>query len=672
MTVESNDTVERYLISGTGPYAYSFRIFSESDLVVHADTGEIDPTLLSLTTHYTVDGVDDANGGTVTLTSEAAALYASDFIDIRSSINETQPTSIRNLGRFLPEIHEDALDRLSRQIQDISRRVDRKFGYPDNTTLAGEMTLRSAWAERWLYVNANGEIEPATAISPQALTQSIIGALLFPITPQEAAAGCTAANTNRIVSVSNAFRYGVTGDGVTNDQAAFQRCFLANDRLTVFVPRGTYVIGASLAVYNQNITSDSKEYVTFKPSGNFECFVNSGNEFITGSIRRCTIMYNSGVQPTSSVGNDRKIGVYWTPVNGRSPNFFELEDIEVRGAWWAHYDDSGSYACNVSRFFMRDSQNGFYKANGTTFTLNQVIGLNCNKGFLLNNNDDFVLNACANDGAVITAGGCANEFISCVSFSIVGFDSESNTVGGDSSTLFSFLDCAGTFMGASGHVNAFSEDAGFTSLIKCDDSNMLISGHRARRSSGLTELTMAGNGTYYQVLAVNDSKITVIGSEFFNPTTVSGSPIYRSFHATGTSHIQVLGTQYDGTLGSNAYELKTEIGEFTATLTGINSVQTGTLRWRLNNRSVILQIPAISGSSDTTAATLTPALPAGIRPARTQRIPIFVTDNTTTAMGVLEVGTDGSLTLYPSPNGGNFTGSGTKGVPVCVAHCSLD
>lgn len=241
MTTETNDTVERYTISGTGPYVYSFRVFSESELTIHVDTGDLDPVSLTLTTHYTVSGVNDEDGGTITLTAATASEYAGDTLDIRSNTAEYQPTSIRNQGRFLPEIHEDALDRLNRQIQDISRRVDRKFGYPDNTQLDGSMSLRSSWANKWVYVNAGGEFEPATAINPQALSQSIIGELLYPQTEAESD-GTVVADW---YEPGNILRYGAV-DGQDSTAAIAAAIAQMNaGGADVYIPTGTWLSSTS-------------------------------------------------------------------------------------------------------------------------------------------------------------------------------------------------------------------------------------------------------------------------------------------------------------------------------------------------------------------------------------------------------------------------------------------
>lgn len=197
MTVETNDTVERYTISGTGPYSFSFRIFDEDELLVQVDGGDEDTIQLAINTHYTVSGVDDEDGGTITLTSAAATTYAGDTLDIRSNTAEYQPTSIRNQGSFLPTVHEDAFDRLSRQIQDLSRKVNAAVRYPDDETASGAAPKVDSRKGRYLFSNAvTGLFEWVTSIATTALSQSIFNQYLadsdqYKRTDAEIAAGVT-------------------------------------------------------------------------------------------------------------------------------------------------------------------------------------------------------------------------------------------------------------------------------------------------------------------------------------------------------------------------------------------------------------------------------------------------------------------------------------------------
>lgn len=112
-------------------------------------------------------------------------------------------------------------------------------------------------------------------------------------------------------------------------------------------------------------------------------------------------------------------------------------------------------------------------------------------------------------------------------------------------------------------------------------------------------------------------------------------------------------------------------GTFTGTLTGCTTSPTGTLRYTVSGAIVTLYIPAISATSNTTAATVTGA-PAAIFPARAQRVMAPIQDNTAKAAGLIQVETDGTLTLYPTVAAGSFTAGGTKGVELITVTYSLE
>lgn len=179
MTVNANDTVERFTVSGVGPYAYNFRIFAETDLrvaVCSTATPPV-PTLLTYLSDYTVDGANVATGGTVLLVSDVAATYDGYTLDIRSVTPNTQPTSIRNIGRFLPEVHENAFDCLERQVQDHARQLQACVRYPDNVLNDAAMTPLSAWQSKYLTVNDSGIVTPAV-LSSSVVTAATITSLL--------------------------------------------------------------------------------------------------------------------------------------------------------------------------------------------------------------------------------------------------------------------------------------------------------------------------------------------------------------------------------------------------------------------------------------------------------------------------------------------------------------
>lgn len=103
-------------------------------------------------------------------------------------------------------------------------------------------------------------------------------------------------------------------------------------------------------------------------------------------------------------------------------------------------------------------------------------------------------------------------------------------------------------------------------------------------------------------------------------------------------------------------------GSFTGTLTGVTTVVTGTLKYSISGNVVALEIPILTGTSNSTAATIT-GLPAAVRPATTQKVLGVVTDNAVNAMSLMSIDSAGTVTLAASLAGAAFTASGTKAVP---------
>jgi hypothetical protein len=350
MTVETNDTIDRQTISGTGPYSYSFRIFDRSELIVRVDTGALDPVTLVYDTHYTIDGVNDEDGGTITLTAGTASTYAGDFLDVRSSVAQEQSTSIRNQGAFLPEVHENALDNLARQLQDLNRVVAQKWGYPDTTTLNGSMTLRTAWAERWPYVNADGVIEPSVAIATQALTQSIIGQLLFPASSAEASAAVTIVNPQYYYG--DVRRYGVTGDGTTNDTVAFQRALTVGGY--IYAPVGLTILIASVLTMSVAKSTVDLGGSSLKFSASYDDAGTNDLIMMTVSGADCTI--RSAIFDGSAKGNESHRNAFVQFTNNASRGkvhdcrFVSLDDggDDANGAvlFLTGADDGEVYSCS--------------------------------------------------------------------------------------------------------------------------------------------------------------------------------------------------------------------------------------------------------------------------------------------------------------------------------------
>lgn len=114
-------------------------------------------------------------------------------------------------------------------------------------------------------------------------------------------------------------------------------------------------------------------------------------------------------------------------------------------------------------------------------------------------------------------------------------------------------------------------------------------------------------------------------------------------------------------------------GEFVARLLGCATTPEAPARYWASGGIVVLQLPALSGTS-TGALAFISGLPGAITPVRDFFNYVPITDNGATALGLVHVSSDTGITLGVGITGslGGFTGSGTKGIGSCVVTYALD
>lgn len=104
-------------------------------------------------------------------------------------------------------------------------------------------------------------------------------------------------------------------------------------------------------------------------------------------------------------------------------------------------------------------------------------------------------------------------------------------------------------------------------------------------------------------------------------------------------------------------------GSFTATITGMTATVTGTAYYTIIGNTVILDLPALTGTSNTTGCTIT-GLPAAIQPATTKTFAVITEDSTSAQLSIMQLGGGtGTITLWRQATPlVTFTNSGTKGL----------
>lgn len=303
---------------------------------------------------------------------------------------------------------------------------------------------------------------------------------------------------------ANVMNYGVIGDGTTDDTAAIQSAINACESAgggTVVFPANNYKITNSLILKNHVnllgvgagiLTGGTFTGTIIKPvhtETHYPAFINSTTERIHNfSVRNFVIDFtadNGGTPNADDIGF-KFSGAYY-------PDNFEIENIIVKYAYYAYYDNSGAWMFKVSRFWSRLCKNGFYKYGGTTpsfencFAEGSTVLDKSAKAWHLESILGASLTACAFDNWYCQYPFYAND---CSGLSINGIDAEANQTDVDSGSIYYFYSCQGLSVKAittyNSIVHTTSGNPGYlVNLINCNgDINLSIGGYRGDSCEG--------------------------------------------------------------------------------------------------------------------------------------------------------------------------------------------
>jgi hypothetical protein len=163
MTVSSTTVKNSYSgNSSTTVFAYTFKIFADTDLqvIIRSSTGT--ETTKTLTTHYTVSGAGDASGGNVTFTSGNTPATGETVV-IRRGVPQTQAIDYIANDPFPAESHEEGLDRATMTTQQVQEELDRAIKLSRTNTITSTEFTTSATdrANKVLSFDSSGEIAVA-------------------------------------------------------------------------------------------------------------------------------------------------------------------------------------------------------------------------------------------------------------------------------------------------------------------------------------------------------------------------------------------------------------------------------------------------------------------------------------------------------------------------------
>ena len=127
----------------TTNFAYTFKIFANSDLqvIIRSSTGL--ETVKTITTHYTVAGAGDASGGSITFTTGNTPA-SGETVVIRRALPQTQSIDYIANDPFPAESHEEGLDRAMMAIQQVQEELDRSIKLSRTNTMTSTEFTNSA------------------------------------------------------------------------------------------------------------------------------------------------------------------------------------------------------------------------------------------------------------------------------------------------------------------------------------------------------------------------------------------------------------------------------------------------------------------------------------------------------------------------------------------------
>lgn len=121
MTISTTTASVTYTGNGaTTSFAFSFLIPTGGITVYKYTKSTLARTTLTLDVDYSVSGLDDPAGGTVTYPLSGSPLASTELIEIRRTVALTQATALSNQGPFSPDSIEDALDKLTELVQQVN------------------------------------------------------------------------------------------------------------------------------------------------------------------------------------------------------------------------------------------------------------------------------------------------------------------------------------------------------------------------------------------------------------------------------------------------------------------------------------------------------------------------------------------------------------------------
>lgn len=207
MTISNTTTKDVHSGNGVAvDYPYTFEITASGEIEVYVDFDDGNGlTLRTLTTHYTLSGIGSPTGGTVTFVT--APITGVRNILLKRVTSLTQEADYIEGDDFPAEVHEEALDKLTRISQEIQEQVDRAFKV-DATSLTDPDQLVTDLLQAEINAEASAAAalasQTAAAASEASASASATSATASATSATASATSATASQTAAATSETNA------------------------------------------------------------------------------------------------------------------------------------------------------------------------------------------------------------------------------------------------------------------------------------------------------------------------------------------------------------------------------------------------------------------------------------------------------------------------------------
>lgn len=372
--------------AGGTSFTYTFQLLSENEIkVIVTDSDGQNPVTKTLGVDYTVSGVGNANGGSVTFTSAVTA-GKKVILDLNTAL--IQSTDLTTGDGFPAETFEAALDRLTSEILVVKRLINRALQLPENTPNNSDGVIIPDHS----IVANQGKLLRLTAGGIDAVT---VAAGVYAITDPLVATGSTASRflADRAADVVNVKDFGAVGDNATDNATALTNAYNAcPSGGTIYVPAGIYRYASALTFGTKTVAwvGEGSRSTIFRYSGantTNDCFtVGDGVSPVAGWALH-GIGFDSNTVMTG--GNGVRLKAVVRSLGGITDTYFGHQDGNANFYHGVYFDQCD--AVSLVGFQCRASQDGLrlrghtlgaaglhlyqFKIQGCT------VGIRCGGGF---------------------------------------------------------------------------------------------------------------------------------------------------------------------------------------------------------------------------------------------------------------------------------------------------